>query len=237
MMIELLQNKQLLDAEILNSSKGINVMQWNVQSPADDLTIMIKSSVSPYIFGISLDGKFGIAVDNIPLRGSSGLEFARMDMSFLHNFYNLLNVKLLILQFGVNIVPNITGSYDYYHRSFLLQLKLLKAYNPGISIIVMGVSDVSRIGKEGFESFPNIEKIRDAQRAAAFESGCAFWDIFEAMGGQNSMPSWVFANPSLAQKDFIHFNPLGAKLIGEMFYRSLMKEFMKFNNTQNDNVE
>jgi len=212
-------------------------MQWNIQWPVNNLTILFKSSVTPYIFGISLDGKSGIAVDNIPLRGSSGLEFAKMDMTFLHNFYNLLNVKLLILQFGVNIVPNITSNYAYYQRSFLQQLKLLKKNNPGISIIVMGVSDVSRVGKVGFESYPNIEKIRDAQKAAAIESGCAFWDIFEAMGGQNSMPSWVFANPALAQKDFTHFNPMGAKLIGEMFYRSLIKEYDKYIDYQKDNDE
>lgn len=42
------------------------------------------------------------------------------------------------------------------------------------------------------------------------------------------MPSWVNAEPSLAQKDFVHFNPLGAKLIGEMFYSALMKDYNRY---------
>ena len=99
---------------------------------------------------------------------------------------------------------------------------------PGLSILVIGVSDVSRNGENGYESYPNIEKIRDAQKKAAFDAGCSFWDCFEAMGGKNSMPSWVFANPPLAQKDFVHFNPVGAKIIGEMFYRSFIFEYERY---------
>ncbi len=232
-LIQLKRHKQIIDADFLPPSSEIRVKQWNVKWPVNDLVIEIKGNSSPYVYGIALDASQGVAVDNIPLRGSSGLEFTKMDMAFLHNFYNLLNVKLLILQFGVNIVPNVTDNYNYYYREFIEQLKLLKDYNPGLAIIVIGVSDVSRAGKNGFESYPNIEKIRDVQKKAAFETGCAFWDIFEAMGGQNSMPSWVLANPPLAQKDFIHFNPLGAKIIGEMFYRSFIREYDKFANTLN----
>lgn len=95
-------------------------------------------------------------------------------------------------------------------------------------IIVIGVSDVSRNGANGLESYPNIELIRDAQKSAAFAAGCAFWDMYEAMGGKNSMPSWVNANPALAQKDYTHFNPYGARIIGEMFYRALMIEYERF---------
>jgi hypothetical protein len=57
--------------------------------------------------------------------------------------------------------------------------------------------------------------------------------MYEAMGGHNSMPSWVYANPALAQKDFVHLNPLGARIIGEMFYRSFIQEYEKFLASQN----
>jgi hypothetical protein len=45
------------------------------------------------------------------------------------------------------------------------------------------------------------------------------------MGGKNSMPSWVFANPPLASSDFVHFNTRGARIIANMFYNSLMYEY------------
>jgi hypothetical protein len=227
MMIELIQNKNVIDAEIVPPSSSLKEILWNIKSPRN-LTISIKSASSPEVYGISLDTNHGIAVDNIPLRGSSGLEFTKIDQTFLRNFYQKLNVKMLILQFGVNIVPTVTSNYDYYEKSFYRQLVALKQTVPNLSIVVMGVSDVSRNSENGYESFPNIELIRDAQKKASFDAGCAFWDVFEAMGGHNSMPSWVFANPPLAQKDFVHFNPVGAKIIGEMFYRSFIYEYEQY---------
>lgn len=227
MMIELIQNKNVIDAEIVPPSIVLKELLWNIASPRN-ITISIKTNSSPEIYGISLDANHGIAVDNIPLRGSSGLEFTKIDQNFLRSFYQKLNVKMLILQFGVNIVPTVTSNYDYYEKSFYRQLIALKQTVPNLSIIVMGVSDVSRNSDNGYESFPNIELIRDAQKKASFDAGCGFWDVFEAMGGRNSMPSWVFANPPLAQKDFVHFSPVGAKIIGEMFYRSFIYEYEQY---------
>jgi hypothetical protein len=227
MIVEVKQNKTVLDAEIVPVTTGLKELRWNFSSPKD-LTISIKSSQPPDVYGIALDGLQGLAVDNIPLRGSSGLEFTKIDLSFLKNFYQMINVKLLILQFGVNIVPIVNQNSEFYEKRFQKQLISLKQIMPDLQIIVIGVSDISRNGTNGYESYPNIEKIRDAQKNAAFNAGCAFWDMFEVMGGRNSMPSWVFANPPLAQKDFVHFSHLGAKIIGEMFYRSFMHEYDRY---------
>jgi hypothetical protein len=231
MMVEIKQHKTVLDADIVPASSSLKELQWDIAS-ARDFTISFKTNDSPDVYGIALDAYQGIAVDNIPLRGSSGLEFTKMDLTFLKEFYHMLNVKLLILQFGVNIVPNVTQNYDYYGRNFMRQLTALRQIMPNLPIIVIGVSDISRNGENGYESYPNVEMIRNVQKKAAFDTGCAFWDIYEAMGGHNSMPSWVYANPPLAQKDFIHFSPLGAKIIGEMFYRSFMLEYGRYLKTR-----
>ncbi|RLD77034.1 MAG: hypothetical protein DRJ07_15315, partial [Bacteroidetes bacterium] len=74
-------------------------------------------------------------------------------------------------------------------------------------------------------SYPNVTLIRDALKKASFKADCAFWDMYEAMGGENSMPSWVFAEPPLAEKDFVHFTVRGSRIIAQMFYRALMLEY------------
>jgi lysophospholipase L1-like esterase len=128
----------------------------------------------------------------------------------------------------VNAVINMSKNISSYEKLFKRQLNLLRLTQPDIPIIVIGVSDISKNTPEGYVTNEAVGKIRDAQRKAAFESGCVFWDMFEGMGGENSMPSWVFAKPALAQKDFLHLNALGARIIGEMFYRSLMNEYNKY---------
>ena len=105
---------------------------------------------------------------------------------------------------------------------------LLKQIKPDLSIIVMGISDMAR--KEGTQvvSYPNLEKIRDAQKNAAFKADCAFWDSYEAMGGEGSMSGWANNDPPLARKDFVHLTYEGSNKLAEMFLNSLMNDFRKY---------
>ena len=52
--------------------------------------------------------------------------------------------------------------------------------------------------------------------------------MYEGMGGYNSMPSWVNAEPELARPDYVHFSPRGAKLIANMFYNALIFEYNNY---------
>jgi lysophospholipase L1-like esterase len=143
----------------------------------------------------------------------------------LNYFFKQLNVRLIIFQFGVNIVPNVVKSYTWYENLMVKQLQHLRSAAGNTPIIVIGVSDMSRKKETWYESYPNIVAIRNAQRNAAFRTGCAFWDLYEAMGGNNSMPSWVFADPPLANKDFVHFNARGSRIVSHMLYEAIMNDF------------
>jgi lysophospholipase L1-like esterase len=189
------------------------------------LTINFESTAGAEFYGVALDCDQGIAVDNVALRGSSGVEFAKMDKEALQVQLKELKVKLIILQFGVNVVPNVLKDYTFYENMVYKQLRFFKSAAPDVDILVVGVSDMSRRQGTGYASYPNVPAIRDAQRHAAFRAGCAFWDLYEAMGGQNSMQSWVNNKPALAGKDYTHFNARGARLVGEMLYNALIKEY------------
>jgi len=238
---ELKYKDKTLDAELIPVSHQLNTLSWDIDGALNEITISFKGEDSPDIYAIALDDHSGVAVDNIPLRGSSGTDFTKTDLAFLRSMYQKLNTKLIILQFGVNLVPHITSDYSYYEKQFYKQLKTLKGLRPDISIIVIGVSDMSRNNKGRFESYPNIEKIRKAQKNAAFKAGCAFWDMYEAMGGRNSMPSWVYAVPPLARPDFTHFSWKGSVVISKMFFEALMKDYNEFLNheqqIENENLE
>jgi hypothetical protein len=63
-------------------------------------------------------------------------------------------------------------------------------------------------------------------KKAAFDNDCAFWDLYTAMGGENSMSSWVSNN--LAAKDFTHFSTSGARYVSEMLYNTIMEEYQMY---------
>lgn len=220
------------EAEMIAPSAKVNQLKLDVPAVENTFQLDFKGDASPMIYGISLESSTGIVLDNIPIRGSSGTDFTRSDDATLKQFMELLNVKLVILQFGVNIVPNVVNSYKYYENQLYNQIVVLKKLNPGTSVILIGVSDMSRKEGNKYVSYPNLTKIRDAQRNAAFRAGAAFWDCYKAMGGENSMSAWVFANPPLASKDFIHFSLRGSRLVAEMFYSSLINEYEAYLNTK-----
>ncbi|MEA3496510.1 MAG: hypothetical protein U9R42_10785 [Bacteroidota bacterium] len=226
------KEEKLIRKDSLEARNSATTISWKFEKTPELLTLKLKGKDSPDFYGIAVDNTYGVAVDNIPLRGSAGLDFAKTDLVFLSKMYRYLEVKLLVLEFGVNVVPNVVDNYDYYERWFYNNLRALKRINPEISIIVIGLSDMARKTESGnyYESYPNIGLIRDAQKKAAFKAGCGFWDLYEAMGGKNSMPSWVFAKPPLAAKDFTHFNHKGAKIISQMFFNALITDYKEFAN-------
>jgi lysophospholipase L1-like esterase len=224
------------DAEMMPAEPQLNFLSWKVPLTETTIQVDFKGDDSPLIFGVSLETVAGIVVDNIPIRGSSGTDFTRADENSLRAVLQTLNPKLIILQFGVNVAPNIVSSYTYYENQIYQQIAALKRAKPDVAVIIIGISDMSRREGNKFVSYPNIEKIREAQRNAAFRGGAAFWDCYKAMGGENSMPAWVYATPALASKDFVHFTLRGSNLIGEMFYASLMESYNKFQEKSESNA-
>jgi len=184
------------------------------------------SGKSPYLYGVALDGNTGIAVDNFPMRGSSALGFESINVEMLSQLYKQTNVKLIILEFGINLVPNPKTNYDWYLKLFAKQLETIRKAAPDVSILVIGPSDMSRKTASGYESYPNLTLIRDAMKKAAFDNKCAFWDLYTAMGGRNSMSSWV--SNKLASKDYTHFSTEGARYVSEMLYNTLMEEYQEY---------
>ncbi len=225
---EIYINKTLSDADFFPAASHLKVIRWTFDDPGKELMLTFKGRSSPEIYGIALDGRRGVAVDNIPLRGCSGLFFTLFDEQLMSEMYRELNVKLFILQFGGNFVPSGLDNYTGYENWFYGQLLRIKKLCPGARILVIGVADMSVKENNKYITNPNVVKVRDALKKASFKAGAAFWDMYEAMGGQNSMPSWVLADPPLASGDFVHFNQRGAKTIAQMFYNAFMLEYHKY---------
>ena len=224
--VKVFSGENLIATDTLFPTEDFKVAKWHFPSQPQEVTLRFSGKDSPDIYGVSFESDNGIFVDNIGMRGNSGTIFTKMDLQQLSQMYQELNVKLLILQFGGNVIPyNSAEGYVNYSGWLYSQFSALKNAIPGVSIIVIGPADMSKKEGSSYVTHHNVEPVRDAVKNAAFSAGCAYWDMYEAMGGKNSMASWVFANPSLAEKDFTHFNPRGARLISSMFYDALMYEY------------
>ncbi|MBZ5605548.1 MAG: hypothetical protein LAO79_24890 [Acidobacteriia bacterium] len=62
----------------------------------------------------------------------------------------------------------------------------------------------------------------------ANETGVAFFNTFQAMGGAGTMARWYNDEPRLVGADFIHPMPAGAKIVGELLYNALRDGYNQY---------
>lgn len=222
---EVYDGPALISADSLAAGGTFHVKEYRVGNGSNTHTFKFRGKDSPDFYALSLESDVGVMVDNIALRGSSGTFFHQVNNAQLKQFYDYLNVKLIILQFGGNSLPAISDpemavNYANYIR---YQISLLKKMAPGASILFIGPSDMSIKQGTEYVTYPYLETMRNALRNVVLESGCAFFDMYDCMGGRNSMPSWV--EQKLAATDYTHFSPQGARKIATLFYSELIKEY------------
>ena len=210
-------------ADTLKRTAGLNEITCPLRG-AKDILIEFEGKVSPDIYGISIESKNGVIVDNIPQRGSAGLEFTMVDRDNLAESYKKLSPDLFILHYGLNIVKNVREEYSYYQKGLSRQLSLLKAISPQSRILVISLTDMAVNEGDSIISFRNIPTIIDAQKQATTEAGEAFWDSYSAMGGESSIVKWAEKNPPLAQKDYIHLSYRGADTLSRILADALFSD-------------
>lgn len=230
--VKIYNGATLIHQDSLQSNVDFASFSYTFESTPEKLILRFSGYDSPNIYGISLDDASGIAVDNISLRGCSGTIFTSIENSHLRKMYEDLNVGLFLLQYGGNVLPYTHSSKaaTTYGDWFYAQIMRIKKTCPNAAIVVIGPSDMSIKEKDDYVTYPYLEQVRDALKNAAFKAGAGYWDLYSAMGGRNSMPSWVAANPPLAGTDYTHFTPKGASVVANMFYNALMLEYVEYKN-------
>jgi lysophospholipase L1-like esterase len=130
---------------------------------------------------------------------------------------------LVVLQYGTN-ESEAPGLARDYEKTLSSVVAMIKAAAPGSSILIASPLDRAEPAEGGgLRTKPIIKRLVSAQRNVAKESGVAFWNTFEAMGGEGSMGKWM--KSGLGGGDFTHPSPQGAELIGDLFYKSLTTGF------------
>ena len=173
-------------------------------------------------YGLFLNDETGVCVDNYSLRSSSGMQLLRTGTNLLTRMNRMVPYDLVILQYGMNVLEAERRDYDSYVEQMVRVVNRLREAMPGASILVFGVGDRNFKNEEGeMVTKAGVTSLVEAQRRIAQETGVAFWNTYLAMGGRNSMGTFVNSTPALANKDYTHINYLGGRRIGLDFGQAL----------------
>jgi lysophospholipase L1-like esterase len=117
------------------------------------------------------------------------------------------------------------SSYADEYRAVIAKVKQAK---PDAACIVMAPLDHGERQGAQIVSRDVVPRMVEAQRKAAQDSGCAFFDTFEAMGGDGSAGRWYKRSPRLMSGDLGHATASGHQVIGELFYRALLRAYIEY---------
>ena len=205
----------------LGPSDGLQQVQ--VDGRIGSIRWTVDRADSALFYGLAMDGKKGIILDNFSLRGSSGLSLRGIPVQTLKQFNRQRPYDLIILEYGLNVATERGRNYDNYQKGLITAIEHLKECFPEAGILLLSVGDRDYKNENGeLRTMPGVKNLIRYQQNIAAESGIAFWNMFEAMGGEGSMAKLVHAKPSMANYDYTHINFRGGKHLAGLLYETMI---------------
>ncbi len=215
------QNKKLV------STDKVKDLLVTSASDATSVKLTFNSCTNTYFYGVSLENGNGVYLDNFPMKGQSGVMLVDITQPVLKEFSPLLDYKLIILNFGVNVVSPEYNDYVWYEKKMAKVIDHFRSAYPNASILIVSAGDKSVKKGMSFSTDPQIALLIKSQKLISEKSNVAFWNLYEAMGGADAMESWVSAKPQLALKDYCHLTSEGGRIVSDLLTEALINEYNK----------
>ncbi|KAB2909855.1 MAG: GDSL-type esterase/lipase family protein [Ignavibacteriales bacterium] len=215
----------------LSEAEPFGIQSVSYSGSTNFLRFSVKSNKNPEIFGFLLDGEKGVQVDNFAIRGHSGDGLLKINRELLTAQYEKLNVKLIILQYGMNVMPTVRQEKDLerVRKYYATLFEEMRKRAPNASILVIGPGDMGVVRRGTSVSHPFMARVVELIKDEALKHGCAFWNTYQLMGGENSINIWT--QKGYAARDG-HFINKGQKVIANELFNGINNEYKKFLQTK-----
>lgn len=180
------------------------------------------------IYGVTLerDGP-GLVWDSLALVGAFTKRMNEYDAEHLKAQLGYRKPNLAVFTFGGNdMIRKISMStYEEEYREVIAKVRKAR---PEMDCLVMAPLDHGERQGQRIISREVVPRMVEAQRNVAKAEGCAFFDTYQAMGGEGSAGRWFRRKPRLMGGDLGHATMKGHQVIGELFFRALVESYVAF---------
>ncbi|HEV2688491.1 MAG TPA: GDSL-type esterase/lipase family protein [Bryobacteraceae bacterium] len=211
-----------------------------VEIPADVRAIDLAVERGPVrLFGVSFERNGpGVIYNSLGLNGGQvqavlrNFEKGQWAEQLRHQ-----RPDLVVVNYGTN-----ESLYaEYIERTYPGELReviqRIKSAVSSASVLVMSPMDRGQRDSSGQIVTPAVlPRLVEIQRKIAAETNCAFFNTFQAMGGEGTMGRWYDASPRLVSADFMHPLPAGAKKVGVLLYQALDAGYQQYKAKQEQRV-
>jgi lysophospholipase L1-like esterase len=199
---------------------------FELNTHVDSLNLTIQRADSTKgsfaLFGISTESApNGFLYHSIGVNGASVPSFLRCDL-FVEQLA-LLQPELVILGLGINDAYGKRFSQAEFESNYGWLITDIRRAAPETAIIFTTNNDSylyrRYVNKNG-------EKVQQSMLKMAEKYNTGVWNMYEVMGGLNSVVLWERNN--LVQRDKVHFTREGYLLLGDLFFNALMQNFEEY---------
>lgn len=216
-----------VDSSVIKKTvKTDDYFEFELHSKVDSLTLFIqkdeKESGSFTLHGIITEAApNGFLYHSIGVNGAHVPAFLRCQL--FEKQLAELKPDLVILGLGINDAYVKRFSQNDFEENYGELIREIRRAAPETAIIFTTNNDSYMyrryINKNG-------EKVEQSMLKMAQKYKAGVWDMYEVMGGLNSIVLWE--RNGLAQHDKIHFTREGYLTLGDLFFTALMKNFEQF---------
>lgn len=179
------------------------------------------TKIKPNIQGVILtNDSSGILYHSMGVNGATVSQYLRSS-----NFQNQmvdLDAKLTVISFGTNDCYTYSSKFcsSCVKEDYQKMIQRIRKQDPDMAILITTPSD--HFFRRRYSN-KNLVKLRSVLYEIVDEENVALWDLYQIMGGKNSILDWQKA--SLARRDLIHFTKEGYEKQGDLLYRAFMYHY------------
>lgn len=196
---------------------------WRIPAEAQEFELRVEDAPVRLFCVEFLKDSNGVIYSSLGLNGTwAGVLAWYMNAPHWSDQLKEARPDLVVLNYGTNE----SGFPKYVDSTYVKDvreiLRRIHAALPGTPILVMSPMDRGVRESGGtIGTISALPRLVQKQAQIAAETGCAFFNTFEAMGGTGTMGRWYQAEPRLVSADFIHPLPSGARIVGTLLFQAI----------------
>lgn len=181
------------------------------------------------LYGVALESAGpGVVVDAWMLVGAFARTLLRFGDGHWAGQVSARAPDLMIFWMGGNdaVSRSVGFSRTRFVDGYAQAIGQARRGRPEASCLVVSVMDSGERDDLGRAHTPDrIPRVVAAQREVAERTGCAFFDLFRAVGGPGTMARWIREDPPRGSWDLKHLTPRGAATLGRLLERALLRSY------------
>lgn len=206
-----------------------NIAYKYIKGRIGSMRMSVSNGASSRFYGVAFDGLKGITLDNFSMRGSNGCYIQDIPMNTLKAFNKIRPYDLIVVHFGLNTANRNQKNYSAYISKMSKSIAHLKEAFPEAAILVISVADREEKNADGrMRTMTGVRELISYQRKMAADQHVAFWNLYEAMGGEGSLVDMVAKKQ--ASLDYTHINFAGGRRLGKLLFDVLQNGKENYDN-------